>query len=206
MHNVIQNYKLVLVSLVLVFLALPSVRGQGFIYLSNTNQNVADNSSAGNSFGIGFTTGSNASGYLLNSITVLFADNNTPVLTSAGLDNYSTITYFQSAVQVGTAGYYTFTPNSPLTLTANTPYAILFFAADAFANINLSYTTSSSIASVDNWNVPGLGESEIPLFAITATPVAPVPEPSVIYFASGGIFAFIALQIKRRGLNQKAKF
>ena len=31
----------------LAFLTLPLVRGQGFVYLSNTDQNVTDNSSAG---------------------------------------------------------------------------------------------------------------------------------------------------------------
>jgi hypothetical protein len=187
----------------LAFLTLPLVRAQGFVYLSNTNQNVTDNSSAGNSFGIGFTTGSNSSGYLLNSITVLFADNNTPVLTSAGLDNFSTITYFQDAVEVGTAGYYTFAPNSPLSLAANTPYAILFFADDPEVNINLSYTTSSTFTSSDNWNIPGLDGSDEPLFAITATPA---PEPTVTSLVCTSVFIFIASRIKRCGLNQKAKF
>jgi hypothetical protein len=187
----------------LAFLTLPLVRGQGFVYLSNTNQNVTDNSSAGNSFGIGFTTGSNSSGYLLNSITVLFATNNPPVLTSAGLDNYSTITYFQDAVQVGTAGYYTFAPSSPLSLIANTPYAILFFADDPEVNINLSYTSSSTFTSSDNWNIPGLDGSDEPLFAITATPA---PEPTVTSLVCTSVFILIASRIKRRGLNQKAKF
>ncbi|HEY5233374.1 MAG TPA: choice-of-anchor R domain-containing protein [Verrucomicrobiae bacterium] len=141
---------------VLVFITLPLVRAQGFVYLSNTNQNVTDNSSAGYNFNIGFTTGNNVSGYLLNSVTVLFPDNNTPVLTSAGLDDYPTTTYFQDGVEVGTAGYYTFIPNSPLSLAANTSYVVLFFADDPLANINLSYTTSSIFTSVDGWNIPGL--------------------------------------------------
>jgi hypothetical protein len=203
MRPLTRNWKLTLIVFVLAFLTLPLVRGQGFVYLSNTNQNVTDNSSAGNSFGIGFTTGSNSSGYLLNSITVLFATNNPPVLTSAGLDNYSTITYFQDAVQVGTAGYYTFAPNSPLSLTANTPYAILFFADDPEVNINLSYTTSSTFTSSDNWNIPGLDGSDEPLFAITATPA---PEPTVTSLVCTSVLILIGSRIKRRGLNQKAKF
>jgi hypothetical protein len=176
---------------VLVFTTLPLVRAQGFVYLSNTNQNVTDNSSAGNSFEIGFTTGSNLSGYLLDSVIVLFADNNTPVLTTAELDDYHTITSFQNALEVGTAGYYTFIPNPPISLAANTPYAFLFLTVDPLVNVNLSFTTSSIVTIVDNWNVPGLGEFEIPLFAITATPV---PEPSVTFLTCTGIFAFMALR------------
>jgi hypothetical protein len=191
------------IEFVLFFVALPLVRGQGFVYLSNTNQNVTDNSSAGDNFSIGFTTGANSSGYFLNSITVLFATNNPPVLTSAGLEDYNTTTYFQDGVEVGTAGYYTFAPNSPLSLAANTSYAILFFADDAFVNINLSYTTSSTFTSSDNWNIPGLDGSDEPLFAIAATPA---PEPTVTSLVSTSVFIFIASRIKRRGLNQKAKF
>jgi len=186
---------------VLVFNTPPLVRAQGFVCLSNTNQSVTDNNSAGSSFGIGFTTGSNAPGYMLNSITVLFADNNTPVLTSAVLDDYHTITSFQDAQEIGGAGYYTYTASSPLPLAANTPYGILVLSDDPTVGINLSYTTSSTITSFDGWIVPGLGEFEIPLFAITATPV---PEPSVTFLACTGIFIFIALLIKR-GLFKRAK-
>ncbi|HUZ08102.1 MAG TPA: hypothetical protein VMV89_11515, partial [Candidatus Paceibacterota bacterium] len=132
-----------------------------------------------------------------------FADNTTPVLTSAGLDDHSSTTYFQNAVEVGTAGDYTFAPNSPLSLAANTPYTILFFADDPLTNINLSYTTSSTFTSVDGWSIPGLDGSEIPLYAISATPA---PEPTVTSLVCASVFILIASRIKRRGLNQKAKF
>jgi hypothetical protein len=187
---------------VLGFITLPLVRAQGFVYLSNINQTVTDSGLTG-AFGIGFTTGSNATGYLLDSATVLFADNNTPVLTSAGLYNYSTITSFQDAVEVGSAGSYTFTPSSPLALAANTSYALLIQPDDALVEINLSYTTSSTFTSSDNWSIPGLDGSDEPLFAITATPA---PEPTVTSLVCTSVFIFIASRIKRRGLNQKAKF
>jgi hypothetical protein len=187
---------------VLGFITLPLVRAQGFVYLSNINQTVTDSGLTG-AFGIGFTTGSNATGYLLDSATVLFADNNTQVLTSAGLYNYSTITSFQDAVEVGSAGSYTFTPSSPLALAANTSYALLIQPDDALVEINLSYTTSSTFTSSDNWSIPGLDGSDEPLFAITATPA---PEPTVTSLVCTSVFIFIASRIKRRGLNQKAKF
>ncbi len=57
----------------------PFIRGQGFVCLSNTNQPVTGSSLTG-SFDIGFTTGINSSGYLLDSLTLLFADNDTPLL------------------------------------------------------------------------------------------------------------------------------
>jgi hypothetical protein len=194
---------LVGIEFVLVFIALPLVRAQGFAYLSNTNQNVTDNSSAGYNFSIGFTTGNNVSGYLLNSVTVLFADNNTPVLTSAGLDDYPTITYFQDNVEVGAAGYYIFSPNSPLSLAPNTSYAVLFFADDPLANINLSYTTSTTFNNMDNWNMLGLDGSDAPLYAVTATPA---PEPTVTSLVCTSVLILIASRIKRCGLNQKVKF
>ncbi len=168
--------------------------GQGFVYLSNTNQPVTESSLTG-SFGIGFTTGTNSSGYLLNSLTVLFADNNTPVLSSAALDDNGTITYFQDGVEVGAAGAYTFTPQSSLALDANTAYALLVYPNDAQVDINVSYTTSSTFASMDNWNIPGLDGSDEPLFAITATSIEPTPEPTVTSLACASIFVFTAFRI-----------
>ena len=167
---------------------------QGFVYLSNTNQPVAESSLTG-SFGIGFTTGTNPSGYLLDSLTLLFADNSTPPLVSAGLADYSTITYFGGAVEVGAAGYYTFTPNSPLALGADTSYALLVYPDDAQVDVNVSYTTSTAFSSIDNWNIPGLDGSDEPLFAITAIPA---PEPSVASLACAGIFAFIVVWVTKR--------
>jgi hypothetical protein len=180
-------------------IAPPLIRGQGLVYLSNTNQPVAESSLTG-SFNIGFTTGSDSAGYLLNSVTILFANNNTPVIVSAGLDNYSTITSFGGAAEVGAAGYYTFTPTSPITLAANTSYALLIYPDDSLVDINSSDTTSSVFTSIDNWNIPGLDGSEEPLFAITATPIEPTPEPTATSLACASISVFIAFRmwIRRR--------
>ncbi len=169
------------------------VRGQGTAYLSNTEQPLAVDAATG-SFSIGFTTGTDSSGYLLDSLTVLFGDNNTPVLMSAGLDNYSTTTSFQDGVEVGAAGYYTFTPNSPLPLAAGTSYALLVYSDDIQTDVNLSYTTSSDFTSVDNWNIPGLNGSDEPLFTIMATPA---PEPSATVLAWTGMFILIVFWLKR---------
>ncbi len=176
----------------------PFIHSQGTVYLSNTNQSVAASSLTG-SFGVGFTTGGNSAGYLLDSITLLFADNSTTVLVSAGLYDYSTTTFFGNAVEVGAAGYYTFTPGSPIALTANTPYAISVFPDDPQANVNLSYTTSSNFTSVNSWNIPGLDGSDEPLFAIGATPVEPTPEPGVGSLTCGGILAFAGFRMKQKG-------
>ena len=172
--------KYIAVALVLSFYDLsvpPLINGQSFVYLSNTDQPVTQSSLTG-SFDIGFTTGTNPSGYLLNSLTLLFADNNTPVLSSASLDDYSTITSFGNSVEVGSSGYYTFTPESPLALAANKPYALLIVPNDALVEFNVSHTTSAAFTSIDNWNIPGLGGSIEPLFAIAATPIEPTPEPA----------------------------
>jgi hypothetical protein len=177
------------------FLFTPQLtRGQGIAYLSNTNQ-PATGSSLTASFDIAFTTGTNSAGYLLTSLTQLFANNNTPVVVSAGLSDYSTVTYFGGGAEVGSAGYYTFTPNSPLALAANTPYALVVFPDDPIAEINVSYTTSSAFTSIDNWNISGLGATDESLFAITATPIEPTPEPTATSLACATIFAFIAYRI-----------
>ena len=176
--------------------APPLARGQGVAYLSNADQPVTA-SALGGSFSIGFKTGTNSSGYLLDSLSVLFADNNIPQLMSAGLDDYSTTTSFQDGVEVGAAGYYTFAPNSPLALAANTSYALLVYPDDPQVDVNLSYTTSSDFTSVDNWNIPGIDGSDEPLFTIMATPVTPAPEPSVTVLVCTSIFTFIVLGLTR---------
>ena len=112
---------------------------------------------------------------------------------SAALDDYSTTTSFQDGVEVGAAGYYTFTPNSPLALAANTSYALLVNTVDPLVDVNLSYTTSSNFTSVDNWNIPGLNGSDEPLFTIMATPA---PEPSVTVLVWTSIFTFVVFRLR----------
>jgi hypothetical protein len=188
---------------VLFFTTLPLIRAQGFVYLSNTNQNVTDNFSG--DFGITFLTGSNASGYVLNTVTLQSANNEIPILSSAFLYDYSSYIYFQDSHEISSAGFYTFTANLPILLTANTPYEIWIIPADPLAGggINVSYTTSSTFTSSDNWNISGLGGSDEPLFAITATPA---PEPTVRSLVCASVLVLFVSRIKRRGLNQKALF
>jgi len=178
--------------------APPLIRAQGIAYLSNIDQPLAVNASTG-AFSIGFTTGANPSGYLLDSLIVLFANNNTPALMTAGLDNFSTTTSFQDGVEVGAAGSYTFTPNSPLALAANTPYALLVSPVDVAADVNLSYTTSTDFTGVDNWNIPALNGSDEPLFTIMATPA---PEPSDTILICASILSFMLFRLKRMGVIQ----
>jgi hypothetical protein len=180
------------------------IRGQGLVYLSNTNQTIINegNWTAG-MIQIPFTTGANTPGYLLNSVTVLFANNNIPVLTTADISDYSIFyTYFQSGVEVGSAGYYTLTPDTPLSLAANTPYLMMVFTADPFVSVNWNYITSSAVTSVDNWSASLSDGAEIPLFAISATPIAPAPEPTVVSFVCLGAFVSILFRKRRHFSNR----
>ena len=172
------------------------IQGQGFAYLSNTNQTVNSSNWTADLIEIPFTTGANASGYLLNSVTLLFASNDIPVLTTAEVFDSSTRTFFQNGVDVGAAGYYTLAPDSPLSLAADTPYLMIVFPADVFASVNWNYTSSSTVTSVDDWSASLTDGSEIPLFTIAATPIAPAPEPAVVPLVCLGAFVFISFQIR----------
>ena len=200
MKPLILKLKLILVLSVFCLSTPLLIRGQGFVYLSNTNQSVTS-SSANITLEAYFVTGTNPFGYMLNAVTVLFPDNALNS-TMARLFGPSTSTSFQDVVTISNAGFYTYTPNLPLILVANTSYAIGIYVVDPLEGMNLSYTDSSTVTSIDNWNVPGLGTSEIPLFAITATPISPVPEPSTISLACTSIIILVAFWIKQRGLKK----
>jgi hypothetical protein len=145
---------------------------------------------------IPFTTGSNTAGYLLDSLTVLFASNNTPVLTTAAVFDYSTYSYFQSGAEVGSAGYYSLTPITPISLAADTPYVMVVFPADAFLSVNWNYITSPTVTSIDNWSVGLTDGSQNPLFSISATPIAPAPEPAVLPLVLLGAFVSILFRLR----------
>jgi hypothetical protein len=174
------------------------IRGQGFVYLSNTNQTVNSSDWTSGEIGIPFMTGANASGYLLDSVTILFASNDNPVATTAAVFDYSSSSYtdFYSGIEIGSAGYYTFAPNTPISLAADSHYAILIFQSDALSSVtaNWSFITSSAVTSVDDWSTSLTDGTEIPLFAISATSIAPAPEPATVSLVCLGAFVFIIFQ------------
>jgi hypothetical protein len=172
------------------------VRGQGFVYLSNTNQTVNSSDWTAGLIQIPFTTGSNTAGYQLDSLTVLFASNNTPVLTTAAVFDYSSgYSYFQSGAEVGSAGYYSLAPVTPISLAADTPYVMVVFPADAFLSVNWNYVTSPTVTSIDSWSVGLTDGSQNPLFSISATPV-PAPEPAVVSLLFLGAVASFIFRIR----------
>lgn len=170
------------------------IHGQGFVYLSNTNQAINNSNWTAGDIWIPFTTGSNASGYLLDAVTVLFASNNVPVVMTAAVFDYSAYTYFYTGTQVGSAGYYTLAPNAPISLAANTPYVMLVLPASALASVNWNFITSSAVTSVNNWSTSLSDGSDIPVFAISATPITSVPEPAVVPLVFLGAIVFIVFR------------
>jgi len=178
------------------------IRGQGFVYLSNSNQTVNSSYWTIGEIWIPIMTGANASGYLLNSLTVLFASNDNPVATTAAVFDYSSSSYtdFYTGIEVGTAGYYTFTPNTPISLATDSHYLILISQSDVLSSVtaNWNFISSSAVTSVDNWGTSLTDGADIPLFAISATPVAPVPEPAAVSLVCLGAFVFIVFQRNRR--------
>ena len=198
--------------LVLVFgLAPKIIQAQGAItYLSNLGQPSTGNLAVGSDSWLAtlFFTGNNASGYALNSIQLGITDSSgnpsgftamlyeiNPAAAIPG-NNLGTL---NGSLNPATAGTYTYTPTSSLTLSQNTYYFIVLTAGTAVANgaYEWSLAGANSYNPSSGWNAGAIETSsngsswsglasEYPQFAINATVI---PEPSVLrLFSLGGIF------------------
>ncbi len=186
---------------------------QGTItYLSGLGQPSTGSVAVGSDswLAVGFGTGNNAGGYVLNSVQLGMADASgspsgfTVMLYTAvglaGLSPGSSLGTLSGSLNPVTSGIYTYTPASSLTLSTGTDYFIVLTAATAIANgaywlSECAFPPSSSgnwgadnavIQSSDGISgwlpTPYLGIAQ---FAITATPV---PEPGTFcLFGLGGL-------------------
>jgi hypothetical protein len=192
------------------------IQAQGTTYLSNLSQPSAGSLSVGSDswLAFSFATGSNTSGYTLNSLQLGMADaSGNPSGFMVML--YSAIGQFDRLPQssIGTpngslnpasSGIYTYEPASSMTLSPNTVYFIVLTSgttvADGAYNWNYSGSlygpsggwrapfggfTDDNFQSSDGLNWNVLALVGFPQFAINATPI---PEPSVgIFLSLGGI-------------------
>ena len=202
-----------IIGFAVALLAAQIVQAQGTMtYLSNLGQSSAGSLAVGNNSWLAevFVTGTNASGYSLNSIQLGMADSSgnpsnftTMLYSSAGasfLPGFSLGT-LDSSLNPTAAGTYTFTSASNLMLSPSTDYFIVLTAGTAVANGSYEwsytganfYNPSGGWASLGNvwilndgshWNSTG----DSVQFAINATPI---PEPGVLgLFGLGGL-AFV---------------
>jgi hypothetical protein len=190
-------------------LAPQILQAQGTMtYLSNVDQASAGSLTVGSDLWLAaaFQTGTNASGYTLDSIELGMAD-------ASGSPSGFTVTLYKrytgaldirgpslgtldGSLNPTTAGIYTYTPDSSLTLSANTQYVIMLSAGTTVASgaydwsvANGSYDTSG------NWGIAGIFSSSdggsrwtgisgnAVQFSIDAIPI---PEPGVLALSGLG--------------------
>lgn len=186
----------------LAVLAPQITQAQGTLYLSNLGQTSTGRSSVGNDswLGEGFSTGTNAGGYLLNSVQLALADASgnpggftamlyTGVGAAAPFPGTSLGT-LNGSLQPVTAGIYAYSPASDLALSPNTMYFIVLTAGTVVANgaYEWSFTSTYPPVSSGGWHgsaafvssSDGLNwhfNSAYAQFGISATDV---PEPSTL--------------------------
>jgi hypothetical protein len=207
--------KKLIIIYVVAFLAQRVSQAQGTIYFSNLGQPSAGTVGVGSDQWLAalFGTGTNASGYLLDSVelgladatgnpngfTVMIYNNGAPLSGAAPGSSLDTLT---GSLNPTTAGTYTYTPASSLTLLPNTYYFIVLTAGTAIADgaYEWNYESIASYNPVDGWGGGGAYVSSngslhswyvpgppfyYPELAITAEPI---PEPGVLsLFALSGL-------------------
>ena len=173
-------------------------------YLSNLQQSSAGSLAVGSDSWVAadFRTGTNTGGYLLDSVQLAMTDASgnpsgfTVMLCSAtvGVGNSpgTSLGTLEGSLNPTTAGIYTYTPASSLTLSPRTIYFIVLTAGTTLANgaNEWGYTSTSSYNPSDGWwGGLAFGSNDgsswyapgppfyYPQYAIAATAV---PEPGVL--------------------------
>jgi hypothetical protein len=195
-------------------LASQILQAQGTMtYLSNLDQNSAGSLTAGSDSWLAapFETGTNASGYMLNSVQLGMADasgnprNFTVMLYSlviGGGSPGSSLDILSGSLNPVTGGIFSYTPTLNLTLHPNTFYYIVLTAGTAVANgaYDWSYVGASSYNPSGGWGGFGGvltssdgsswlgGYSVNPQYAVNATAI---PEPGVLGLLGLGALVFL---------------
>ena len=189
-------------------------QAQGTLYVSNLGQTCTGSSPVGNDSWLAadFVTGTNAGGYLLNSVQLALTNaSGTPSGFTAMIYSYNPLLYGAAVLpgsSLGTlngsldpvaGGIYTYSPASTLTLSPGTVYFIVLTAGTGVASGAYEWSVTStqtptlsggwhgddtflSSSGGLNW---GPVANAFPQFAIYATPA--VPEPSTLgLFVLGG--------------------
>ena len=205
-------------------LAPQPAQAQGTMaYLSNVDQPSAGSFAVGSDswLAAGFATGTNASGYTLDSIQLRMADaSGTPsgftvmlytMAVNAGLPGHSLAT-LDSSLSPITGGIFSYTPTSSLTLFPRTHYFIVLTAGTAIANgaYDWSNVDPNSYNPSGGWVGFGGGvltssdgsfwssiSGNSAQFAINATAI---PEPGVLGLLGLGGLAFFWHRRKAKAL------
>ena len=203
--------KSIIVFLAVAVAAPQTIYAQGTIYLSNLDQPSAGSLAAGSHSWLAaiFHTGTNAGGYMLDSIQLAMADASgnpggfTVMVYAPDAGSYfpgHNLGTLSGSLNPVTSGIYTYTPATSLTLAPRGDYSIVLTAGTPVANgaYGWSYAGINSYNPSGGWLCRGLWTSgngsppwigsggAFPQFAIYATAV---PEPGVLsLFVLGGFF------------------
>lgn len=207
---IFQNLVIGTAAALLAFVPLVG-RGQGTVYLSNLGQPTAGSLSVGSDSLRAelFTTGTNAAGYLLNSVQLAFstASGNPTAFTISVHTNANPFSGYPSG-SIGeltgesnptSAGVYTYAAASSIALLPRQFYFIVISAGTPLADGAYDWSTAgtATYASPDGWLAGPLYNSSdgsswtrdfssFPLFAINATAI-PEPAPPVLISLVGGV-------------------
>jgi hypothetical protein len=206
--------------LAVALLAPTIVQAQGMTYLSNLGQPSAGSEAVGSDSWLAeaFQTGTNISGYSLNSVQLDMTDASgnpggfTVMIYSnggapEGISPGSSLGILVGSANPTTSGIYTYTPAANFTLSPITDYFIVLTAGTVVANGDYkwsyagtySYNPSDKWATVGGYSIAFYHSSDglawtgnlgtYPQFALNATPI---PEPSslALIFLSGGVLIY----------------
>ncbi len=200
-----------LIGFALALLAPQIVQAQGMMtVLSNLNQTAAGSLAVGSDswLAVEFITGTNSSGYVLNSIQLGMASSSgnpsgfmAMIYTKPppGVTPGSSIGTLNGSLNPVAGGIFTYTAPSNFILSRNTYYCIVLTAGTAIANgaYDWSYVNANSYNPIGGWNVLGgvllssdgsswnASSGGYAQYAITVTDA---PEPGVLgLFGLGGL-------------------
>jgi hypothetical protein len=213
--------KLIVSSIIALLVGLSAsqlAQAQGTLYFSTLGLTSSGSAHVGSDSWLAadFDTGTNAGGYLLNSVqlalgdasgnphsltAMIYADSNIPVGDYLG-HNMGTLS---GSLDPVTAGIYTFSPVTSLTLLPRTEYFLVLTAGTAVTagSYEWDYSTTFNPSRAGGWgggnwllvSEDGVYESSLlrgqyAQFAVSATDL-PVPEPSTIALLTLGGLIFV---------------
>jgi hypothetical protein len=190
---------------------------QGAIYFSNLGQISAGTNFVGHdnlTVEVQFLTGTNGGGYTLNSVQILLLDASAASTPSSlgdfGVDIHAADPGLPVNTLAGnsnplTGGTNSYVPTSAVTLLPDTIYwlSLSAFGVRAGNDYYWSYAaTDVGSGSSDGWSLGSLYSSSgqasgFPQFAILATPLSTVPEPSQWSLMAVGLAAFLVVHFHR---------
>lgn len=208
--------KKIIIVIVAALLASKIVQAQGTIYDSNLGQPSTGNEAAGSDSWLGapFETGTNAGGYSLGSIQLAMTDAtgnpNSFVVMIYSKSSFagavlpgSSLDTLDGSANPSTAGIYTYTPASSLTLSPGTWYFIVLTAGTSVTDgaYQWSLAGTYSYNTSDGWYgtlspaYSGNGSSwtlfsAYPQFAITAEAI-PEPSSAFLLLLGSGVFLYV---------------